>query len=192
MDELEKMTNVEEAAAAVEETADAVEEDPFVHEEGEIHLEGPMRFSDQFAFRLRYSYFGLNGLAYWILSVLIIGLLIGNWSGYQQSTRVLLIAILAIMVIYLPGNTALRTLQFTTQLKADGITFEYYINRYGIQVIQGELKNSVSWEQIRKVKETRKRFFVYVMKNSAFVFGKDLLGEQCGKFREYASAKQEK
>lgn len=177
--------------------------DEFVHEEGEVHLTGPMRFRDLFAFRLKYSYFGLNGLAYWILTALVLSCLIGYWSSYDVKTRVLLFVILGIMLIYFPGNTALRTLQYTTQLKANGIVMEYFINSDGIQIIQKQENSAIMlpsdeadtasreqseiirWEMIRKVKETRKRFFLYVMRNSAFVFAKDLLGEQTDALRKY-------
>lgn len=175
--------------------------DEFVHEEGEVHLEGPMRFRDLYAFQLRYSYLGLslNGIAYWIVTGLVAGLLIVYRNSYAVKTRVLMFLLLGILVIYVPGNTALRVLQYTTQLKANGIIMEYYINSTGILVIQKtenvtfpeagenvpEQQEILRWNSIRKVKETRKRFFLYVMKNSAFVFGKDVLGEQADALRNY-------
>ena len=176
-------------------------EEEFVHEAGEVHLKGPMRFRDLFAFRLKYSYFGLNGLAYWILTALVLVCLIGYWGSYDVKTRVLLFVILGIMLIYIPGNTALRTLQYTTQLKANGIVMEYFINSTGIQIIQKvenpalpsdaimqtpeEQSEIIRWDMVRKTKETRKRFFLYVMRNSAFVFAKDLLGEQTDALRKF-------
>ncbi|MBR7000407.1 MAG: YcxB family protein [Lachnospiraceae bacterium] len=174
----------------------------FLHEEGEVHLVGPMRFRDLFAFRLKYSYFGLNGLAYWILTALVLVCLIGYWNSYDVKTRVLLFVILGIMLIYIPGSTALRTLQYTTQMKANGIVMEYFINSNGIQIIQKienpllpadasdgqapmEQSEIIPWEMVRKTKETRRRFFLYVMRNSAFVFAKDLLGEQTDALRKF-------
>lgn len=176
-------------------------EEEFVHEAGEVHLTGPMRFRDLFAFRLKYSYFGLNGLAYWILTALVLVCLIGYWNSYDVKTRVLLFVILGIMLIYIPGGTALRTLQYTTQMKANGIVMEYFINSTGIQIIQkvenpvlpsdaimqtpNEQSEIIRWNMIRKTRETRRRFFLYVMRNSAFVFAKDLLGEQTDALRKF-------
>ena len=176
-------------------------EEEFVHETGEVHLTGPMRFRDLFAFRLKYSYFGLNGLAYWILTALVLVCLIGYWNSYDVKTRVLLFVILGIMLIYIPGGTALRTLQYTTQMKANGIVMEYFINSTGIQIIQkvenpvlpsdaimqtpNEQSEIIRWNMIRKTRETRRRFFLYVMRNSAFVFAKDLLGEQTDALRKF-------
>ena len=80
---------------------------------------------------------------------------------------------------------------------------EYFINSGGIQIIQKQENSAIMlpsdeadtasreqseiirWEMIRKVKETRKRFFLYVMRNSAFVFAKDLLGGQTDALRKY-------
>lgn len=206
MDEMEKNTIEEEQSlgeqkatvaddteneTAVEQETDNEKEhvptaaENFVHEEGEVHFTCPMRFKDLFAFRLRYAYLGLNGIAFWILTVLIVGCLIGYWDSYQQSTRVLMIALLVILCIYQPGNSALRTLQYTTQLKADNVVLEYFINSSGILVIQGENSDLIAWNVIRKVKETRKRFLISVMRNSAFVFGKDVLLEQTAQLKHY-------
>ncbi len=164
---------------------EAPTEPEFEHEEGEVCLSGPLRFRDLFAFRLKYSYFSINGAAYWIITVLILACLLMNWNNYEIKTKVLLFVLLGIMVIYLPGNAALRTLQYTTMLKAEGITVTYVVNRNGILVTQGEQKEVLGWDMIRKVKETGKRFYLYVMKNSAFVFGKDLLGDQTEALRGY-------
>lgn len=186
MEEVTKYTD-EEKKPGLEGTEVLTAAERFMHEEGEVHLRGPMRFRDLFAFRIRYSFLGWNGLAYWILAVLILGCLIGYWSTYQVSTRVLMIFLLGVVLIYVPGNNALRTLQYVTALKADGIEMEYYINRSGVLVIQGEQSELIPWNVIRKTKETRNHFFIYVMKNSAFVFGKDMLGEQTERMRRYIS-----
>ena len=63
--------------------------DEFVHEEGEVHLEGPMRFRDLYAFQLRYSYLGLslNGIAYWIVTGLVAGLLIVYRNSFFRCRR---------------------------------------------------------------------------------------------------------
>lgn len=161
------------------------EEAEFIHEEGEVCLSGPLRFRDLFAFRLKYSYFSINGLAYWIITMLILALLVMNWNTYEVKSKVLLFVLLGIMMIYLPGNAALRTLQYTTMLKAEGITVTYVVNHNGILVTQGEQKEILGWDMIRKAKETGRRFYLYVMKNSAFVFAKDLLGEQTDALRTF-------
>ncbi len=172
----------------------------FLHEEGEVHLAGPMRFQDLFAFRLRYSFFGLNGLAYWILTALVLVCLVGYWDRYETQSKVLLFVILGILLIYIPGGSALRTLSYTAQMKANGIVMEYFVNSNGIQIIQKqespaimppsdaepkEQSEIIRWEMIRKVTETRKRFFLYVLKNSAFVFAKDQLGGQTDALRRF-------
>lgn len=189
MEENEKnMTVNEQPEVSLEEASEQKEPtaaEQFVHEEGEVHFSCPMRFRDLFAFRVRYAYFGLNGIAFWILTVLITGCLIGYWNTYAQSTRVLMIVLLLILCVYQPASSALRTLQYTTQLKAENVVLEYYVNSTGILVIQGEISELISWDVIRKVKETRKRFFISVMRNTAFVFGKDVLSEQTAQLKHY-------
>ena len=147
-------TVVEQEAAAERETVTAEREqilaesesiiaereltpaEAYAHEEGEVFLSGPIRFCDLFAFRLRSSYLGLNGISYWIITGLVAGLLIFNWNGYQTSTKVLLFFLLGLLILYLPGSMALRTLQYTEQCKADGLGMEYYVNSTGILAVQ--------------------------------------------------------
>ena len=192
-EEILQAENADEAVLSEQAEAESTGTDPqeaasgpeFEHEEGEVRLCGQLRFRDLFAFRVKYSYFSLNSLAYWIVTLLIAGCLIGYWGSYETKTKVLLFVLLGILVIYLPFNAALRTLQYTATLKAEGVEVEYVVNRNGILVRQGDRSEVLSWEMIRKVKETGKRFYLYVMKNSAFVFGKDLLGDQTEALRGY-------
>ena len=144
--EEQEFTPAEQEEIPVEQTKAETEETPaereltpaeaYAHEEGEVFLSGPIRFCDLFAFRLRSSYLGLNGISYWIITGLVAGLLIFNWNGYQTSTKVLLFFLLGLLILYLPGSMALRTLQYTEQCKADGLGMEYYVNSTGILAVQ--------------------------------------------------------
>lgn len=189
-EEIEQAETADETVASVNEESEtgskeAASEPEFEHEEGEVRLCGPLRFRDLFAFRVKYSYFSLNSIAYWLVTLLIAGCLIGYWGSYEIKTKVLLFVLLGILVIYLPATAALKTLQYTTMMKAEGIEVEYVVNRNGILVRQGDRSEVLGWDMIRKVKETGKRFYLYVMKNSAFVFGKDLLKDQTEALRGY-------
>ena len=176
----EVLTAPEEAEASREESAEE-----FVHEEGEVVVEGPLRFSDLFAFRIRYSYFSTTSLGFWALVLLIAAFLVIGWGKYDVTMKVVLFVILGFVLIHQPLSTVLQTLQFTENLKANNVIFRYTVNTTGILVDDGTNREVIRWDMFRKVKETGKRYFLYVMKNSAFVFGKDVLGEQDAAFRGF-------
>ena len=99
--------------------------------------------------------------------------------------KVVLFVVLGFVLIYQPFTTALQTLQMTANLKMQNVEFRYTVNSTGILVEDGTNHEVIRWDMFRKVKETRKRYFLYVMKNSAFIFGKDVLGEQEAAFRRF-------
>ena len=160
-------------------------QDEFVHEEGEVVITGPLRFSDYFAFRLRYGYFSAASLGFWALVLLCAVFLIVGWDKYDTTMKVVLFVVLGFVLIYQPFTTALQTLQMTANLKMQNVEFRYTVNSTGILVEDGTNHEVIRWDLFRKVKETRKRYFLYVMKNSAFIFGKDVLGEQEAAFRGF-------
>ena len=172
----------ESEAAAVPQTDS---QDEFVHEEGEVVITGPLRFSDYFAFRLRYGYFSAASLGFWALVLLCAVFLIVGWDKYDTTMKVVLFVVLGFVLIYQPFTTALQTLQMTANLKMQNVEFRYTVNSTGILVEDGTNHEVIRWDMFRKVKETRKRYFLYVMKNSAFIFGKDVLGEQEAAFRRF-------
>ena len=172
----------ESEAAAVPQTDS---QDEFVHEEGEVVITGPLRFSDYFAFRLRYGYFSAASLGFWALVLLCAVFLIVGWDKYDTTMKVVLFVVLGFVLIYQPFTTALQTLQMTANLKMQNVEFRYTVNSTGILVEDGTNHEVIRWDMFRKVKETRKRYFLYVMKNSAFIFGKDVLGEQETAFRRF-------
>ena len=177
-----------DAALTEPEAVEAPQTDPadeFVHEEGEVVITGPLRFSDYFAFRLRYSYFSVAALGFWALVLLIAAFLVIGWDKYDTTAKVLLFVVLGFVLVYQPLNTALHTAQLTEGLKAQNIEFRYTVNSTGVLVDDGTNREVIRWDMFRKVKETGKRYFLYVMKNSAFVFGKDVLGEQDAAFRGF-------
>ncbi|MDE6636481.1 MAG: YcxB family protein, partial [Lachnospiraceae bacterium] len=53
----------------------------------------------------------------------------------------------------------------------------YNLCKDGLVVRQGELKVNVSWDDISKIVETRKAFFLYTSPVRAFIFPKRLLDD---------------
>ncbi|MDO4318146.1 MAG: YcxB family protein [Lachnospiraceae bacterium] len=156
--------------------------------EKKVTLEYRMRFWDLYGFSLRQALTGLNGCAYWLVLALLVWRMITGFAEDKQSVRILLIGAVILLVVVMPANMALRTaqaLRMAAQYQNDSV---YTVSAEGIFVKQGEAEELVEWSRIRKVRESRRCFYAYVLKNSAFIFPKELLGEDTETLRELLQA----
>lgn len=152
--------------------------------EKKVTLEYRMRFWDLYGFSLRQTLTGLNGCAYWLVLLLLVWRMATGFADDKQSVRILLIGAVIALVVLMPANLALRTaqaLRMAAQYQNDSV---YTVSADGIFVKQGEAEELVEWSRIRKIRETRRCFYAYVLKNSAFIFPKELLGEDTDALRE--------
>ncbi len=163
-------------------------------EDKKVTVSYRVRFKDLYGFSLRQAFTGLNGCAYWLILGLLVWRLVTGFAEDEQKVRILLIGALIVMAVVMPANLALRTAQsikLAAQYQNEGI---YTVSKEGIFVRQGGEEELLDWQYIRKVKETRKYFYAYVMKNSAFIFPKEIVGEDTetlrGLLKTYAGKKQ--
>lgn len=153
-------------------------------QEKKVTLEYRMRFWDLYGFSLRQALTGLNGCAYWLVLVLLVWRMVTGFAEDKQSIRILLIGAVLLLVVVMPANLALRTAQALRMAAQYQNGSVYTVGPEGIFVKQGEAEELVEWSRIRKVRETRRCFYAYVLKNSAFIFPKELLGEDTESLRE--------
>lgn len=155
-----------------------------IMDEKKVTVSYRMKFWDLYGFSLRQALLGLNGCAYWLILGLLVWRIVTGFSEDEQKIRILLIGALIVMVVLMPANLALRTAQSVRLAARYQNPSTYTVSRDGIFVQQGEEEELLEWQYIRRVKETRRYFYAYVMKNSAFIFPKELVGEDVGTLRE--------
>lgn len=163
----------------IEETTEAVvsEESAAQTEGRSISLTYIMRFRDIWAFTMRHALTGLNGCAFWLVMALIIWRLVTGWGEMSAKTQTLLILCAIILVWMTIVTPTLRSLRQANALAQAQDPATYTAGEHGITVQQGEAKETVGYEYIRKLKITKNYIYAYVQKNSAFIFPKDLMGE---------------
>ncbi len=170
---------MEEHKKYIEETAEAavLEEDKGQNEGRSISLTYIMRFRDIWAFTMRHALTGLNGCAFWLVMALVVWRLVTGWGELSAKTQTLLILCVVILVWMTIVTPTLRSLRQANALAQAGKPTTYTAGEQGITVRQGEAEEMVSYEYIRKLKITKNYIYAYVQKNSAFIFPKDLVGE---------------
>lgn len=152
-----------------------------------ISLTYIMRFRDIWSFSMRYALTGLNGGVFWLmLALVVLGLVTGDYSQKVKIILVVAVVILAWTTIVTP---TLHAMQQARALDEAKLYTTYTAGEKGITVIQGDAREQIPYERIRKLKITRNYIYAYVMKNSAFIFPKDLLGEDAGALEELLSEK---
>ena len=60
----------------------------------------------------------------------------------------------------------------------------YQLNQDGITVSQDEIEQTMAWDNLMKIVETKTQFLVYSSRVHAFVFPKKAVGESCDVVRE--------
>ncbi len=141
-----------------------------------------MRFRDIWSFSMRYALTGINGVTFWFVLALVIWSLI--FGDYTQKVKIILVIVAVFLAWMTLGTTTLRAMQQARALDEAKLYTTYTAGEKGITVMQGEAKEQIPYERIRKLKITRNYIYAYVMKNSAFIFPKDLLGEDAGALEE--------
>ncbi len=147
-----------------------------------VSLTYVMRFRDIWSFSMRYALTGINGVTFWFVMALVIWSLI--FGDYTQKVKIILVIVAVFLAWMTFGTTTLRAMQQARALDEAKLYTTYTAGEKGITVMQGDAKEQIPYERIRKLKITRNYIYAYVMKNSAFIFPKDLLGEDAGALEE--------
>lgn len=137
-----------------------------------------MKVNDMYRFLIRHAYIGTSGVINLIISggafiLFLVGA--GGNSGVSNGMLLLIAALFTIInPIYLYYKAAKQVKLTPMFLKP----LEYIINDEGILVCQGDEKLTIKWEQIRKVIEAKKDFYVYLSPTRAYILPKEQYDNQ--------------
>ncbi|MGN0436989.1 MAG: YcxB family protein [Lachnospiraceae bacterium] len=131
-----------------------------------------------FRFSLHHSYFKLSGMIGVLLSVMALIMLLVNFAELGDQNK----AVLLIVALWF---TVLEPLTIYTRAKSQAKRnpvykkpLTYTLDSEGITVSQDEQSQSINWNQLMKIVETRTQYLVYSNKVNAFIFPKASMKEQ--------------
>ena len=157
----------------------------------EVTFKVKMNVRKMFHFLMYHTYHGIQGP----LSLLFgaAGIVICIWTyGDVAATWSALYGFFGILfLIYEPISLYLRA---ATQVKLNPVfkkPLVYTMDEKGIITMQEEQKAEVSWEQLRKIKESKSYFFCYTSIQNAFIFPKKDFKDQKEKAENLLREKKE-
>lgn len=147
--------------------------------------------NDMAYFMLRHTYTNYSG----IIGVLIsLGALVALLLGYGQGDKLRIGALVVIACLFTIVNPFLLWFKAVQQVKLVPMFQEPLVYIFGedtIKIRQGELEDELSWDQVWKVINSKKRLILYVSKARGFIFPKEQLGADLPKVIEHIRSKTE-
>lgn len=151
----------------------------------EVRFQTKVEVQDMYRFLMRHAYIGMSGVINLIISIGALVLFFTGAGGDSTVSNVLLLIIAAMFTvinpIYLYYKAAKQVKLTPMFLKP----LEYVLNEKGILVRQEKEELLMEWDQVRKVLETKKDFYIYFSLTRANILPKNQLGDDVGRIREF-------
>lgn len=146
--------------------------------EREIKLRIQIQPKDMHHFLVQQNYRSFSGIFGVLCSLAALVFLLFTYSTNTSSKNVILILIAALFLVVQPLQLKLVSIQKVKAVPTFREPLEYTLSEQGIKIQQNEEQAEITWEDVRKVRETKKSIFVYTSPVSAFIFPKDQCQDQ--------------
>lgn len=149
----------------------------------EIKFSVKMRVKTMYRFLMHHGYAGMAGIINLIISGGALVLLIAG-VGESTTSKAALLLIAALFTVINPIYLYYKAAKQVKLTPMFANPLDYVIGEEGLTVSQGEEALTVEWQELRKVVETKKDFYVYLSLTRAYIFPKENLFGLEGAFRE--------
>ena len=140
--------------------------------EAEVELSFPVQMNASllYDYLIHHAYTGSSGILGTCFGIL--GLIV-----YAKTHFILYLILGIVLILYLPVNLRYRaSLQMLQPVMKQPLQYEF--SEKGYTVSQGDVRQSVSWEQCTRAVSTSLSIVIYTGKNNASVFPRKQLGGQ--------------
>lgn len=163
-------------------------------EQNSISFSVQMKAMELFQFKLYHVYHGFSGVVGILLTLIAAVMLAVDFKNMVPQSRAVMILVILWFVVIDP----LRFLANSgKQMKLNKVyqeQLQYQLDESGITVSQNETTQTIGWDNLVKIVETKHQFIVYSSKIHAFIFPKQDIGAQCDLMRKvlvsYGTAKR--
>ncbi|MDE5863631.1 MAG: YcxB family protein [Lachnospiraceae bacterium] len=143
----------------------------------EISFSVQMTPKELLKFTVYHNYHKLSGLIGVALSLIALFILITAFGELNDRDKTVLTLVAVWFIVFEPVSLIQRAKNQVKRNKTYQKPLDYCVNAEGITVSQGEEHQTLPWENIRKIVETKSQYFVYSSNIHAFIFPKSALGE---------------
>ncbi len=143
--------------------------------EEQIEFDVKMKTKDMYQFLLYHTYGRISGWFGVLLSVISIIMLVTGFDTYDDAGKMVLVVIALAFTVVNPLMLLSKAMQQVANNPTYKKPLHYAVTNEGITISQDEQSQTMSWENIKKVKQFSNVLIVYTSKVHAFVFPLDQL-----------------
>lgn len=137
-----------------------------------------MTEKEVYRYTLYHVYHGFSGLLGLCLSLIAIVNLVLNFNDMSNQAKTVMIIIALWSTVIDPIMMKSRCKSQFNRTKAYKNPLQYRIDEQGVTVSQNEESQTIAWEHLMKIVETKSQFLVYSSRIHAFIFPKNMLDGQ--------------
>lgn len=158
-------------------------------EQNEISFLVKMNTREIYRFTMYHLYHGYSGMIGITISAIALIVLILKYGTLEPQLKSILILLAAWYILIDPIILYFRARKQARRNKAYQKDLSYKLFEEGITVSQEEISQTVAWDMVAKVVETKKQLIVYTNRVNAFIFPKDCIGENLEAAKQLISQK---
>lgn len=137
-----------------------------------------MTAKEVYRYTLYHVYHGFSGIFGLCLSLIALVNLIVNFNNMSDQAKTVMIIIALWSTVIDPLMMKSRCKAQFKRTKAYENPLQYCIDEQGVTVSQNEENQTIEWEKLCKIVETKSQFLVYSSRIHAFIFPKSMLDGQ--------------
>lgn len=143
-----------------------------------VKIKVQMTTKIMYDFLLFHNYTSVHGLVGIALGLGVIGLFIFNPGEVQESIRLIYLVFGIFFLIYLPLSLYMKAKKQVILTPMFKKPLEYIMSDTGITILQEDAQAEIKWEELLKIRESRKSIIIYAAKNRALILPLDSIKGQ--------------
>lgn len=147
-------------------------------EKDKIQFSVQMTAKEVYRFTMYHMYHGLSGIFGICMSLLAFVILLTSFDSLTEQSKTILGLIAIWFILIDPVILLFRSQGQVKRNKSYQKPLIYQLSQDGITVSQDELEQTITWDNLMKIIETKSQFLVYSSRVHAFVFPKKAIGEE--------------
>lgn len=146
----------------------------------QLEFDVKLTASGLYDFMLYHTYHGASGILGTVAGALFL-------VAFSMNHSFIYLVAGVVLITYIPYSLNMRAKKQALNGEFSKKTFHYVLSEQGIRVTQGEEEAELNWDQVYKVVASNRNIFVYTSKVNAWIFPKEILGEQKSAFLQLLS-----
>lgn len=152
--------------------------------EKRVEFDIKIETNDMYDFLMRHFYSNFSGKFGIVLSI---GAMLAFFYGIGKAEMSKLILLVVLSLLFTVVQPLQMRQKAAAQVKKNPLMqepFHFVFDKNGMSVSQKKEKASISWKEIRQVKESKRSIYVYVTSINANIIPKQQVGEQLEALKE--------